>query len=330
MEKLFRELRKRGLEQVGIFRLSANRQTITELSEQCNAGIEIDLETADVHVCAGLLKLFFRDMSEPLMTTALYNEWIATQSKAGLSKVLRLAATKQLLHRLPPEHYYVLYKLAELMREFDAHSAVSNMNLSNLAIVFAPNLFRLPQVDMLRDVHDAPYLLSITKSMFENFSVLFSELIQEEWGLTGLSHLCPHVLAAQKESRGQDGGDKAEDKQKIWSEGHRQAFLAGQKAVFFSEMEDCFDYVETELCVPHNSNILAASCLAAPTPLPNDHLLLGNLFENPTFNPDIDWALAEQIDLAPSDADERLLEELTLISSPPSLHSHHRQYIHRR
>lgn len=58
----------------GIFRRSGNHSEIIALKERVNRGEDVDLKDVNVHVIAGLLKSFLRDLSEPLLTFELYDE----------------------------------------------------------------------------------------------------------------------------------------------------------------------------------------------------------------------------------------------------------------
>lgn len=56
----------------------------------------------DVHSISSLLKLYFRELPEPLCTFHLYNEFLDT---ARLPLELRLAAVREVVKKLPDEHY---------------------------------------------------------------------------------------------------------------------------------------------------------------------------------------------------------------------------------
>jgi len=53
----------------------------------------------DVHSVSGLLKMFFRELSPPLMTFELYSEFMSASNQCSISKL------KDLLARLPTENY---------------------------------------------------------------------------------------------------------------------------------------------------------------------------------------------------------------------------------
>lgn len=67
------------LETEGIFRRSGNFSKINELKKRVNLGEDLKFEkeeNVDVFIVTGLLKSFFRDLSEPLLTFELYEEII--------------------------------------------------------------------------------------------------------------------------------------------------------------------------------------------------------------------------------------------------------------
>lgn len=63
-----------GIETEGIFRRSGKLLRINELKKQLNSGENVNFDGEDVYVVAGLLKSFFRELTEPLLTFELYDE----------------------------------------------------------------------------------------------------------------------------------------------------------------------------------------------------------------------------------------------------------------
>ena len=56
----------------------------------------------DVHSISSLLKLYFRELPEPLCTHDLYHNFLAT---AKMSNELKLGAVREVVSRMPREHY---------------------------------------------------------------------------------------------------------------------------------------------------------------------------------------------------------------------------------
>ena len=63
----------------GIFRLSGKANAITELKEAYDNKQPVDLSKVDSNVCCGLLKLYLREMPEPLFPARLYKAFVYFQ-----------------------------------------------------------------------------------------------------------------------------------------------------------------------------------------------------------------------------------------------------------
>jgi hypothetical protein len=62
-------IRKNGLEAVGIFRLSGDTTEVERIKKLYDEGKRFELDSYnDVHVISSLLKLFLRNLPEPLLT----------------------------------------------------------------------------------------------------------------------------------------------------------------------------------------------------------------------------------------------------------------------
>ena len=71
----------------GVFRISSFKDTMDEYKKMIDEGWKLDFsEVADPHVVPGLLKLFLREMPEPLLTFTLYRRFINCNSKADALK----------------------------------------------------------------------------------------------------------------------------------------------------------------------------------------------------------------------------------------------------
>jgi hypothetical protein len=71
------------LNQVGILRVSGSAVQIKVLKKAYDKGKGVELEKyADPHTVAGLLKIHFRDSPEPLLTTALYEDFTDAVGKS--------------------------------------------------------------------------------------------------------------------------------------------------------------------------------------------------------------------------------------------------------
>ncbi|XP_009572752.1 PREDICTED: active breakpoint cluster region-related protein-like, partial [Fulmarus glacialis] len=69
------EVEKRGIEEVGIYRISGvatDIQALKAVFDANNKDILVMLSDMDINAIAGTLKLYFRELPEPLLTDRLY------------------------------------------------------------------------------------------------------------------------------------------------------------------------------------------------------------------------------------------------------------------
>jgi Rho GTPase-activating protein 1 len=131
-------LEKKGLEVVGIFRRTPATATIKTWKEQFNQGHEVDLDShGDPHLAAVLIKLFLRELPEPLLTFALYKPILELKN---VPQGERISAVRAMVHRLPPINLAVLQYLITFLTKVAKHEEVNKMSSSNISIVIGPNL----------------------------------------------------------------------------------------------------------------------------------------------------------------------------------------------
>ena len=106
----------------------------------------------DCHTAASLLKIWLRDLYEPLIPDAFYDECIALAVNLDKDSVTKPEKAKRLaafVTRLPELNALVLMYLIRFLQLF-AQTSVSiatKMDDNNLATVFAPNVLRCPSHD---------------------------------------------------------------------------------------------------------------------------------------------------------------------------------------
>ncbi|XP_047542608.1 GTPase-activating protein CdGAPr isoform X2 [Vanessa atalanta] len=129
----------------GVYRLSGGAALTQRLRAAFDAGARVDLAPAlqrDPHALASLLKMYFRELPNPLCTYQLYDAFVrAVQAP----EELRLRAVRDTVVKLPPPHYRTLAYLARHLRRVSLLSASTGMTARNMAIVWAPNLLRSPE-----------------------------------------------------------------------------------------------------------------------------------------------------------------------------------------
>lgn len=94
---MIEEIEKRGLELEGIGRIAGSHERIEKLKEEIDSGFEVaiafsyqlgktvNFSQQDVYDICGLLKLYFRELPEPLITPELYEKFIGISKKGCMS-----------------------------------------------------------------------------------------------------------------------------------------------------------------------------------------------------------------------------------------------------
>ncbi|XP_013781686.2 uncharacterized protein LOC106465982 isoform X3 [Limulus polyphemus] len=132
----------------GIYRLSGVTSNIQKLrlgfDEDRAPDLSDEAILQDVHCVASLLKMYFRELPNPLLTYQLYDKFVgAVQSEEGL----RLLKLRDIVQQLPPPHYRTLEFLMQHLAKVASYGSHTSMTPKNLAIVWAPNLLRSKDVE---------------------------------------------------------------------------------------------------------------------------------------------------------------------------------------
>uniref|UniRef100_A0A8C4NI15 Active breakpoint cluster region-related protein n=1 Tax=Eptatretus burgeri TaxID=7764 RepID=A0A8C4NI15_EPTBU len=142
------EIERRGIEEVGIYRVSGvatDIQTLKAAFDNNNKDVVMILSEMDVNAIAGVLKLYFRELPEPLLTNEKYQSFI--EASALSDPVAKETCMLQMLESLPEtSHTTFLYVLTHLRRVAEK-KAVNKMTLHNIATVFGPTLLRPSEKD---------------------------------------------------------------------------------------------------------------------------------------------------------------------------------------
>ncbi|XP_014204664.1 rho GTPase-activating protein 7 [Copidosoma floridanum] len=135
-----RWLRANALDQVGIFRKSGVRSRIQRLKAMTEAqGDNINFDGQQAFDVADLVKQYFRELPEALLTNKLSETFIAIFQHVPVE--LRPDAVQCVLLLLPDEHREALETLLDFLNHVAANSCYNQMTASNLAVCLAPSLF---------------------------------------------------------------------------------------------------------------------------------------------------------------------------------------------
>uniref|UniRef100_A0A3B3D3W2 Rho GTPase activating protein 27 n=1 Tax=Oryzias melastigma TaxID=30732 RepID=A0A3B3D3W2_ORYME len=142
VEKCIKAVEKRGLDIDGLYRVSGNLAVIQKLRFKADHE-ELNLEDGqweDVHVITGALKLFFRELPEPLFPYSHFEAFIsAIRIPDYNTKLLRIY---ELVRSLPQANHDTMALLFEHLHRLIQYGEDNRMTVQNVAIVFGPTLLR--------------------------------------------------------------------------------------------------------------------------------------------------------------------------------------------
>ncbi|XP_016147280.1 breakpoint cluster region protein-like [Sinocyclocheilus grahami] len=142
------EIERRGLEEVGIYRVSGVATDIQALKaafDANNKDISVMMSEMDVNAIAGTLKLYFRELPEPLFTDELYANF--TEGIALSDSVAKESCMLNLLLSLPEPNLLTFLFLLDHLKRVAENESVNKMSFHNLATVFGPTLLRPSEKD---------------------------------------------------------------------------------------------------------------------------------------------------------------------------------------
>ncbi|XP_074624560.1 rac GTPase-activating protein 1-like [Acropora palmata] len=136
--KCIDEVERRGLSEVGIYRVPGAERSVRELKEKLLLGKIPDLrQVSDIHVVCGLLKDFLRNLAEPLLTYELWSKFVDAANKTDEDD--SASATYQAVSELPQANRDTLAFLVVHLQKV-SHCTECKMSASNLAKVFGPTI----------------------------------------------------------------------------------------------------------------------------------------------------------------------------------------------
>ncbi|XP_077008417.1 rho GTPase-activating protein 12 isoform X4 [Tamandua tetradactyla] len=131
-----------GLDVDGIYRVSGNLAVIQKLRFAVNHDEKLDLNDSkweDIHVITGALKMFFRELPEPLFTFNHFNDFVNAIKQEPRQRVV---AVKDLIKQLPKPNQDTMQILFRHLKRVIENGEKNRMTYQSTAIVFGPTLLK--------------------------------------------------------------------------------------------------------------------------------------------------------------------------------------------
>nr|XP_028605697.1 rho GTPase-activating protein 12 isoform X7 [Podarcis muralis] len=131
-----------GLDVDGLYRVSGNLAVIQKLRFAVNHDEKLDLNDSkweDIHVITGALKMFFRELPEPLFTYTHFNDFVNAIKQEPRQRV---HAVKELIKQLPKPNQDTMQVLFKHLKRIVENGEKNRMTYQSIAIVFGPTLLK--------------------------------------------------------------------------------------------------------------------------------------------------------------------------------------------
>lgn len=180
LEKAIDFLEVRALGIVGIFRISPPKANLDDTKKKIDAAQDVDWNALDEHVCTGTIKLFLRELPQPLLTFELYAKFMASADLED--EGAKIKAIKSVMNELPKPNVALLKRLLALMVHIERHKEVNKMSASNLAVVLCPSIL-YPEVPdpttMVEDIQRANRIMAV---MILHYEEIFGSAVPQAKG----------------------------------------------------------------------------------------------------------------------------------------------------
>uniref|UniRef100_A0A3Q3JVH2 Rho GTPase activating protein 25 n=1 Tax=Monopterus albus TaxID=43700 RepID=A0A3Q3JVH2_MONAL len=170
VQKCVEFIKEHGLNEEGIFRLPGQDNAVKQFRDAFDAGERPSFPSdTDVHTVASLLKLYLRELPEPVVPWTQYQNFLDCTNQLDSSST----ELEKQIALLPRINYNLLSYICRFLFEVQQHSNLNKMNVENLATVMGINLLK-PQIeDPITVMKATPQIQKLMTVMIRQHETLF-------------------------------------------------------------------------------------------------------------------------------------------------------------
>ncbi|XP_056275899.1 rho GTPase-activating protein 25 isoform X2 [Pseudoliparis swirei] len=174
VQKCVEFIKERGLDEEGIFRLPGQDNAVKQFRDAFDAGERPSFPSdTDVHTVASLLKLYLRELPEPVVPWTQYQDFLDCTTQLDSSSTQGWKSFEKQIALLPRINYNLLSYVCRFLFEVQLHAKVNKMNVENLATVMGINLLK-PQIeDPITVMKATPQIQTLMTVMIRQHETLF-------------------------------------------------------------------------------------------------------------------------------------------------------------
>ncbi|XP_044143020.1 rho GTPase-activating protein 9 isoform X2 [Bufo gargarizans] len=207
---------EKGLDVDGIYRVNGNLSIIQKLRfivdreravttdgrylfpEQLTQEEKLDLNSPDwedIHVITGALKMFFRELPEPVIPFCFFDEFIAAVQMTDVDEKVQIL--KELIRNLPEPNHDTLNYIVCHLNSVREHSEINRMTTQNIGIVFGPTLMRPEKEQFANIAANMAYQNQVVETFLTHYDEIFQDSTEEYRNLPCAEPECvskPHII----------------------------------------------------------------------------------------------------------------------------------------
>ncbi|XP_034546905.1 rho GTPase-activating protein 25 [Notolabrus celidotus] len=174
VQKCVEFIKEHGLDEEGIFRLPGQDNAVKQFRDAFDAGERPSFPSdTDVHTVASLLKLYLRELPEPVVPWTQYQDFLDCTMMLDSNNTEGWEKFEKQIAILPRMNYNLLGYVCRFLFEVQLHSKVNKMNVENLATVMGINLLK-PQIeDPITVMKATPQIQKLMTVMIRQHEKLF-------------------------------------------------------------------------------------------------------------------------------------------------------------
>ncbi|XP_013169826.1 PREDICTED: unconventional myosin-IXa-like isoform X2 [Papilio xuthus] len=202
VDRLITTIEMTGLYTEGLYRKSGLSSKVRELcwllDERPQEGVD-RLESYAVHVRASVLKSFFRELPEPLLTFDLYDDFILAAEITDPQE--RVSSIFTILKKLPKPNFDLVERLIFHLARVALGEHHNRMGPNALAIVFAPCILRTHKVQPAQDsLHDIARQTACLEAILVDKMRTVRGMLQDIATLDTASHTASYRLRTLRDA----------------------------------------------------------------------------------------------------------------------------------
>ncbi|XP_030628712.1 SLIT-ROBO Rho GTPase-activating protein 1b [Chanos chanos] len=174
VESCIRFINLYGLQHQGIFRVSGSQVEVNDIKnsfERGNDPLTDEENNHDINSVAGVLKLYFRNLENPLFPKEKFNDLLACIRTESLYD--RALSIRKILMTLPRPTLVIMRYLFAFLNHLSQYSDENMMDPGNLAICFGPTL--MPTPDLLDQVSCQAHVNEVIKTIIIHHEAIFPD-----------------------------------------------------------------------------------------------------------------------------------------------------------